>query len=130
MLVFCLILCGEPCIITSREKRNPTKLTGIDSSRIIKDFMRRPRAYISNIKLKFVPILQYLCQFWRYKMVDHILKISRLGVFYIGCLCWSTVINVFMKKCCMNRRLYKSRHWIPMFIGTPCSCQERKKALV
>ena len=70
--------------------------------------------------MKFVQILQYLRQFWRYKMVDRILKISRPGVFDIRCLSWNTAIIVFMKKCRMDRRRYKSRHWIPMFIGIPC----------
>ena len=54
------------------------------------------------------------------KMVDHILKISRPGVFKSRCLSWNTAIIVFMKKCRMDQRRYKSRHWIPMFIGTPC----------
>ena len=54
------------------------------------------------------------------KMVDHILKISRPGVFDIRRLSWNTAIVVFIKKCRMVRRRYKSRHWISMFIGTPC----------
>jgi len=32
------------------------------------------------------------------EMVDHILKISRPGVFNIRCLNWNTAIIVFMKK--------------------------------
>ena len=55
------------------------------------------------------------------KMVDHILKISIPGVYDIRCLDWNTEIIVFMKKFRMDRRRYKSCHWIPMFIGTPCS---------
>ena len=51
------------------------------------------------------------------KMIDHILKISRLGIFDFRCLSWNTAIIVFMKKCRMDRRRYESRHWIPMFIG-------------
>ena len=53
-------------------------------------------------------------------MVDHILKISRPGVFDIRCLSWNTASIVFMKRCCMDRRRYESRHWIPMF-ETPCT---------
>jgi len=54
------------------------------------------------------------------KMADHILKISRPGVFDFRCINWKTPIIVFMKKCPMKRRRYKRSHWIPMFIGTPC----------
>ena len=54
------------------------------------------------------------------KMVDHILKISRPGVFDFRCINWKTAIIVFMKKCPMKRRRYKRNHWISMFIGTPC----------
>ena len=53
------------------------------------------------------------------KMVDHILKISR-PVFDIYSLSWNTTTIVFIKKYRMDRRRYKSRHWILMFIGTPC----------
>ena len=63
------------------------------------------------------------------KMVDHILKISRPDVLDVVCLSWNTAIIVCMRKCRMDRRRYKSRHWIPMFIGTPCSCQGRTRAL-
>ena len=52
------------------------------------------------------------------KMVDLILKISRPGVFYIRCLSWNSAIIVFKQK--MERRQYKSRHLIPMFLGTTC----------
>ena len=43
-------------------------------------------------------------------MVDHILKISRPGVFDNRCLSWETAIIVFMYKRRMDRRRYKSRH--------------------
>ena len=33
------------------------------------------------------------------KMVDHILKISRPGVFDVRCLSWNTAMIVFMKNC-------------------------------
>ena len=59
------------------------------------------------------------------KMVDHILK------FYdIRCLSWNTEIIVLMKKCRMFRRWYKSRHWIPMFIGTPCTKRSREMLIL
>ena len=44
------------------------------------------------------------------KMINSILKISRPGVSDIRCLSWNTAIIVFMKKCPIDRRLYKSRH--------------------
>ena len=53
-------------------------------------------------------------------MVDHNLKIWQ-GVKDIICLSWNTAKIVFMKKCCKDRRQNKRHHWIPMFIGTPCT---------
>ena len=40
-------------------------------------------------------------------MVDHILKISRPGVFEIRCLSWNTAIIVFMKKLRMDTLFHK-----------------------
>jgi len=51
------------------------------------------------------------------KMVDHILEISRPGVYDIVCLNWNTAIIVFLTKFRMDRRRYKSLHFIN--IGTP-----------
>ena len=51
-------------------------------------------------------------------MVDNILK-SQDQAFSI--FRWNTAIILFMKKCHMDRRRYKSRHLIPMFIKTPCT---------
>ena len=71
-------------------------------------------------QLKFVQILQYLCHHWRYKMVDLILKISGPGVSDIRCVnCRKLKLLCSSKKCHMDRRRYKRRHLIPMFIGTP-----------
>ena len=53
------------------------------------------------------------------KILDLILKISRPGVFNIRFVNCNTAIIVFMKKCHMDRRRYKSCHLIPMFIETP-----------
>ena len=54
-------------------------------------------------KSEFVAKTQFLCtNFEDTKMVDHILKISRPGVFDVGDLSWNTAIIVFMKKCRMN----------------------------
>ena len=52
------------------------------------------------------------------KMVDLILKISRPGVFDIRCLSGNSAIFVCKQK--MERRRYKSRYLIPMFLGTTC----------
>ena len=52
--------------------------------------------YLLN-KLQFVQILQYRQIIVNTKMVDHILKISRAGVFDIRCFNWNTAIIVFMK---------------------------------
>ena len=56
-------------------------------------------------------------------MVDLILKISRPCVIDIrSVLCKLEYCNYCVhKKCRMDRRLYESRHLIPMFIGTPCT---------
>ena len=48
-------------------------------------------------------------------MVDHILKISRAGV-SDSCVNWNYCVQ---EKCPIERRRYKSRHLIPLFIGTP-----------
>ena len=56
----------------------------------------------------------------KYKNVRPHFEISRPGASYIRCFNWNTAIIVVMKKYCMDRRQYKSRHLIPMFIGTPC----------
>ena len=60
------------------------------------------------------------------KIEDHILKISRPGVFDIRCLNWNTVQIVFINKYPMDRRQYKSRHIIPMFIVKPCRIKFEK----
>ena len=69
-------------------------------------------------KLKFCNIS---ANFKDAKMVDHILKISRLDVFDTRCLNWIASIIVFMKKCHMEQRRYKSSHLIPMFTWTSCT---------
>ena len=51
------------------------------------------------------------------KMVDHILKISRPGVFDKRYLSWNTAIIVFMKK---FATWTEDDIYIPMFFGTPC----------
>ena len=61
------------------------------------------------------------------KMVDHILKISRPGVFDIRCLNLNTAKIVNMKIFCMDQRRYKSLYLIPMFIGTPCTLKVTKE---
>ena len=54
-------------------------------------------------------------------MVDLILKISGPGVSDIRCVnCRKLQLLCSSKKCHMDRRRYKRRHLIPMFIGTPC----------
>ena len=60
------------------------------------------------------------------KIEDHILKISRPGVFDIRCLNWNTEQIVFINKYPMDRRQYKSRHIIPMFIVKPCRIKFEK----
>ena len=50
------------------------------------------------------------------KSVYHNLKILIQGVFVIRYFNWNTAIMVFMEKCSIDQRRYKSRHLIPMFI--------------
>ena len=62
------------------------------------------------------------------KMADHFLKIFRPCVFDIVCLSWNTIIIAFMKKCCMDRRWYKSCHWTSMcLLGHPCTILPSKR---
>ena len=58
--------------------------------------------------MTLVQILQYLRQFWLYKMVDHISKISKPDIFDIRCLNWNSAIIVFIEKWSMDRRQYNS----------------------
>ena len=48
------------------------------------------------------------------KLVNHNLKILIQGVFVIRYFNWNTAIIVFMKKCSIDQRRYKSRHLIPI----------------
>ena len=48
------------------------------------------------------------------KLVNHNLKILIQGVFVIRYFNWNTAIIVFMKKCSIDQRRYKSCHLIPI----------------
>ena len=68
-------------------------------------------------KLESGQISYYLRQFGREKMVDHILEILRLLVFGVKCFnCDTTKLYLRNNPAWRDR----SRHLIPMFIGTPC----------
>ena len=54
-------------------------------------------------------------------MVDHILNIPRLVLgFGVKCLNWILQNHIYEVIPRMEQKLYRSRHLIPMVIGTPC----------
>ena len=53
---------------------------------------------------------------WRYKND----RPENLKTRRFRCLSWNIAIMVFIKKCHMDRRRYKSRHLIAILIGTHC----------
>ena len=57
-------------------------------------------------------------------MVDHILNIPRLVLgFGVKCLNWILQNHIYELIPRMEQKLYRSRHLIPMVIGTPCSIE-------
>ena len=61
-------------------------------------------------------------------MVDHISEIHKLGDLCFKCFIWGSTQIVFTKYCRMEQRRYRSRHLIPMFIGTPRRRDRRRAA--
>ena len=64
------------------------------------------------------------------KMVDHILKISRPGVFYIRCLNWNTAIIVFMKNSAWIEDDKKVVTELPCLLGHPVQTLKFKYQLL
>ena len=60
-------------------------------------------------------------------MVNNILKISKPYRYLIFKLEYCN--NYTEEKLCIDRRRYKNRHLIPMFIGTPCAYSNNQKTL-